>query len=88
MLLKTLRVRVRLLLLLGFLPAEAPATTWGGPADAPHRCGACAELTEGVEYEAVFPGGRRRSVFFHFACYRIWDQERTRTTTPDDVTDA
>jgi hypothetical protein len=41
-----------------------------------------------VEYEAVFPGGRRRSVFFHFACYRIWDQERTRTITPDDATDA
>jgi hypothetical protein len=86
--LKSLRVRVRLLLLLGLLPAEAPATTWGGQAQVPHRCGACAELTEGVEYEAVFPAGRRRSVFFHLACYQIWDQERTKTITPDSLSDA
>ncbi|HEU4368048.1 MAG TPA: hypothetical protein VFV05_07465 [Methylomirabilota bacterium] len=85
--LKRLRVRVRLLLLLGLLPAEAPATTWGGPAQAANRCGACAQLTDGVEYEAVFAAGRRRSVFFHFACYHIWDQERTKEITTDNFSD-
>jgi hypothetical protein len=88
MVLKSLRVRVRLLLLLGLLPAEAPATTWGGEAQAPHRCGACAELTEGVEYEAVFREGRRRSIYFHFGCYQIWEQERGKPLTPDDFSDA
>jgi hypothetical protein len=88
MFLTELRVRVRLLLLLGFLPAEAPATTWGGQASPPHQCGACARLTEGVEYEAVFGNDRRRSVFFHFACYQIWNQERSKPVSVDDFPDA
>lgn len=88
MFLSELRVRVRLLLLLGFLPAEAPATTWGGQAVQPHQCAACAQLTEGVEYEAVFGHGRRRSVFFHFACFQIWDQERTKGVSIDGFPDA
>jgi hypothetical protein len=67
-----------MLLLLGFLPAEVPTTLWAGQARDPHRCGACGERTGDVEYELVFG---ERSVFFHFACYHVWDQERLKEIT-------
>lgn len=78
-----LRQQIRSAIEKGDLPHRLPDRPGGQPATGA-RCAACRRPTTDGEHKLLYPIGLRVHMYYmHPACYRVFQEEISRLTTPD-----